>query len=147
MATKLNIPVRAQGDTGRIDDANRTHAKVDEIIDEVTAVTATANSATQPGDLGALATKNQVASTDIEDGAVGGVKIGSNAVSRGKIVDGAVDEAKLSSTVTALLGGRIKSDTAQANGGTVITNMVAVTAAQYAAIGTKDPNTIYLETS
>ena len=49
-------------------------------------------------------------------------------------------------TITGLqttLDAKLESDVVQAGGGTAITNLVACTAAEYAAITTKDSNTIY----
>lgn len=50
------------------------------------------------------------------------------------------------STITSLqntLDAKLESDVVQAGGGTAIANIVSCTAAEYAAITTKDTNTIY----
>lgn len=47
-------------------------------------------------------------------------------------------------SLQAALDGKVGSDASQAGGGTQITNIVALTQAQYDAIPTKDNNTVYL---
>ena len=71
---------------------------------------------------------------------------GSDAITPESIGAASVSHTQAISTITSLqttLDAKLESDVSQAGGGTAVNNLVVCTAAEYAAITTKDSNTIY----
>jgi len=85
-----------------------------------------------------------VTTPKLHDGAVTSVKIGNNEVKAANIDNGSVDTAALQDdSVTAAKAGLGVVTAYDAAGNPVEDKKVYLTAAQYAALATKDPNTEY----
>jgi hypothetical protein len=85
-----------------------------------------------------------VTTAKIADGAVTATQIADGAVGSAEIADGAVSTAKLANgAVTAAKAGTGVVTAANSAGSVIASTDVYLSAAQYAAIGSPDPNTSY----